>query len=71
VAPFVGVKYDLKLSARNPSFASEACIAFETSAGYAAVTCPLPLDASGDFEVTAGRFLRQALHRDRIYTLIP
>ena len=50
-ARVVGVRYHLTLTPNAPSFASEACFAFETNVGYAAVTCPSSLDASSAMEV--------------------
>ena len=50
-ARVVGVRYHLTLTPNAPSFASEACFAFETNVGYAAVTCPSSLDASSATEV--------------------
>jgi hypothetical protein len=51
-ARVIGVKYDLNLEALFPSFASEACLAFKTTAGYEAVTCPSELTAAGKVQVT-------------------
>ena len=52
-ARVIGVRYHLTLTPNAPSFASEACFAFETDVGYAAVTCPSALDASSAVEVVA------------------
>jgi hypothetical protein len=47
-AAVVGVTYEnLVLSARSPSFGSEACMAFITDNRYAGVVCPSTLDAPG------------------------
>ena len=47
-AAVVGVSYEnLLLSARPPSFGSEACMAFSTDSRYAGVICPSTLDAPG------------------------
>jgi len=47
-AAIVGVTYEnLVLSARSPSFGSEACMAFSTDSRYAGVICPSTLDAPG------------------------
>ena len=51
-ARVVGLRYAATLETNYPSFASEACFAFETSAGYVAMTCPSVLSGPGKVEVT-------------------
>ena len=47
-ARVVGIRYDLNLTARAPSYADEACFAFSTPlGGYAAARCPSDLAAPG------------------------
>ena len=51
-ARVVGIRYDLNLTARAPSYADEACFAFSTPlGGYAAARCPSDLAAPGETRV--------------------
>ena len=56
-ARVVGVRYDLALAARPPSFASEACFAFSAGrAGYVAAACLSNARAAGRFRLVGNTF---------------
>ena len=56
-ARVVGVRYDLALAARPPSFASEACFAFSAGrAGYVATACLSNARAAGRFRLVGNTF---------------
>ena len=56
-ARVVGVRYDLALTARPPSFASEACFAFSAGrAGYVSAACLSNARAAGRFELVGNTF---------------
>jgi hypothetical protein len=50
-ARVIGMSYDLTLTAYAPSFASEACFAFETNSGYEAAVCLGNAKAAGVFSL--------------------
>ena len=56
-ARVVGVRYDLALTARPPSFASEACFAFSAGrAGYVSAACLSNARAAGRFRLVGNTF---------------